>query len=85
MKREHDASSEHEKMTSNPAKEKRLFLTLTKFDGDDGEDLNEDDLNNTSYHAKGDNSDEEDDDDGLKYLGTEPGARRMVESVEVTH
>ena len=64
MKREHDVSSENEKMTSDPAKLKWLFLTLIRFDEDDGEDPNEDDLNDTNYHAKDDKDD--DDDDGLK-------------------
>ena len=58
---------------------------LTKFDEDDGKDPNEDDLNDISYYVKDNVSDEEDDDDGLKYLGTEPGARRMLELVNVTH
>ena len=79
MKRDHDTSSEHDELTSNPTKQKQLFLTLTKFDEDDGEDLNEDDPNDISYHAKDNISDEEDHDDGLKYLGTEPRARRIVE------
>ena len=84
MKREHDASYEHDEVTSNPNKQKQLFLTLTAFDEDDGEDPNEDDMDNISYHAKDDVSDKEDDHDGLNYLGTEPGTRRMVESVNVT-
>ena len=85
MKREHDASSEHDEATSNPTKQKWLFLTLIAFDEDSGEDPNEDDSNDISYHAKDDISDEEDNGDDLKYLGTEPGARRMVESVDITH
>ena len=84
MKREYDASAEHDEATSNPAKWKLLFLTFTEFDEDDGEDLNEDNPDNISYCAKDDVSDEEDDDDCLKYLGTEPRARRMVESVNIT-
>ena len=55
VKGEHDVSSEHDQVTtSNPAKWKWLFLTLTKFDEDDGEDPNGDDLNDISYHAKDD-------------------------------
>ena len=76
--------SEHAKTASNPTKQKWLFLTLTGFDKDDGEDLNEHNPNDASYQAKDNNSDEEDNDDGLKYLGMEPGARRMVESVYIT-
>ena len=84
VKRKHDASSEHENMTSNLAKQKQLFLTLTQFDEDFGEDHNEDDLNDTSYHGKDDDSDDKDDDDGLKYLGMEPRAKRLAESVDST-
>ena len=58
MKREHDASSQHEKMNSNATKQVQLFLTLTEFDEDNGEDPNEDDQNATSYHAKDDDSDD---------------------------
>ena len=57
---------------------------LTKFDEDGGEGPNEDDLNDISYHAKDDVSDEEYDDYSLKHLGTEPWARRMVEFVNIT-
>ena len=71
-------------MASNPAKRKWLFLTLTEFDEDSGEDPNEDNLNDISYCAKDGISDEEDDDDGLNYLGTEPRARRTVELVNIT-
>ena len=44
-----------------------------------------DDPNDTSYHAKDDDSDDEDGDDGLKYLGMEHGAKRMAELVDITH
>ena len=57
------------------------LLSLTK---DDGEDPNEDNPKDTSYHAKDVDSDEEDDDDGLKYLGMEPWAKRMAKSIDVT-
>ena len=83
MRRKHDASSKHDEATSNPAKWKQLFLTVTEIDEDDGEDQNEDDLNDISYHANDNVSDEEDDDD-LKYLGTELGTRMTVESVNVS-
>ena len=84
MTSEHDVSSEHDEMTFNPAKQKWLFLMLTKFDKMMGKNPNEDDLDDFSYCAKDDVSDEEEDDDGLKYLGTESGIRRTVESVDVT-
>ena len=75
MKREHDASSEHDEVTYNPPKQKQLFLTFTEFDEDNGKDPND-----ISYHAKDNVID-----DGLKYLGTEPSARGVVESVDITH
>ena len=72
-------------MTSNPTKQKWLFLTLTTFDKDDWEDPNEDDLIDTNYCTKDDDSDDKDDDDGLKYLGMEPWVKRRVESGDITH
>ena len=45
VKRQHDVSSDHEKMTSNPTKWKWLSLTPTMFDEDENEDLNEDNPN----------------------------------------
>ena len=80
-KREHDLSSDHEKITSNPPNQKELSLTLTKFDEDEEEDLNEDNPNDPSYYAK----DDKDDDDALKDLGMEPGAKIMAELVDTTH
>ena len=84
MKREHDASPEHDEATSSPTKWKWLFIMLTEFDEEYGEDLNEHDPDDISYHAKDDVSDEEDHEDGLRYLGTEPGARKMAELVNIT-
>ena len=71
-KREHDPSSDHAKITSNPTKWKWLSLTLIKFDEDDEQDLNEDDPNDSSYHAK---------DGDLKYLGMEPGTQTRQNQV----
>ena len=80
-KKEYDVLSDHGKMTSNPIKQKWLFLTLTEFDKDKEEDLNEGDPNDPSYHTKDNISDDEDDDEGLKYLGMKPSAK----FVDVTH
>ena len=84
MKREHDVSSDHIKMTSNPTKWKWLFLTLTEFDEDKEENSNEDNPNDPSYHVMDDDSDDKDNDDDLKYLGLEPGVKSMAESVDAT-